>query len=265
MSNKKGKGKIKLGLILLLIVLVVITIKPSIRMKTKEPFLLLFNPVQERLKAVDSFLVSLNKVVINLNNWQQEITQLEREKMNLLAENAELRKIREENDDLRKALEMELQKSFQLKLVRLTGKRLGQEQIIVDKGQSDGIEKGMPVVNAERVVVGKITQLGDKISRVRLISHPESVFSAQLKDEKMEAEIKGEGNFGVKLDFIPSGQKIEQGQVVVTSALSGDYPAGLLVGEIKQVRQRDVKPFQVAEVDPYFEVDEDFLFIITDY
>lgn len=253
-----------MGLILLLVILIGLTAKPSFRMKAKEPFYSLLNPVQEKFETADSFLISLNEVVVNLNKWQERMERLERARMSLLAENADLRQVEKENKTLRKALDMELQKDFQLKLVRITGKRLEQEQIILNKGRNDGLEKNMPVVGADRIVIGKTIKVGDNTSRVRLISHPETSFSAHLKNKEMEAEIEGQKGFGIRLNFIPSEVKVEKGQVVVTGALGGVYPAGLLVGEIKQVEQRDVKSFQVAEVDPYFKADGDFLFVITE-
>lgn len=261
----KRNNKIKFGLALLLIVLIVVTIKPSIRTGVKKPFYTLLNPIQKRIKRANSFLLSLGQVVANLNHWQERVVQLEKDKFSLLSRNNELQQLEKENKSLREALDMDLQKDFKMKLVRVTAKNLKQNEIIINKGDNDGISKGMPVVNSQKMLVGRIIRASESASRIRIISHPEANFSAKLKDKKMEGEIKGQGNFGVKFDFIPVDKKIKQGQVVVTDALGGTYPAGLLVGKIKSVEQRDVKPFQIAELDIYYKANNDYLFVITNY
>lgn len=261
----KRNSKIKFGLALLLIILIVVTIKPSIRTGIKKPFYTLLNPIQKRFKKADTFLLSLGQVVANLNHWQKRVVQLEKDKTSLLARNAELQQLEKENGSLREALGMDLQKDFGMKLARVTGKRLEQEELIINKGKSEGIKKGMPVINSQKVLVGRIIRASENASRIRMISHPEVNFSAKLKDKKMEGEIKGQGNFGVKFDFIPADEKIKPDQVVVTDALGGDYPPGLLIGKIESVEQRDVKSFQVAEVDIYYKANNDYLFVITNY
>ncbi|MEF8847372.1 MAG: rod shape-determining protein MreC [Candidatus Paceibacterota bacterium] len=261
----RGNSKIKFGLFFLLVVLIIFTIKPSIRMRVKKPFYASLAPVQRNFEAADHFLLGLGEVVVNLNHWQEVVTQLQKDKLGLLARNAELLQLEEENKNLREALDMELQKDFQMELVQIIGKRLEQEEIIINKGKEDGLEEGMPVINSHKVLAGKLTQVNSNTSRVRFIFHPESSFSANLKDKEMEGEVKGQGDFKIKFDFIPADEKIGKGQVVVTNALGEIYPPGLLIGEIESVKQRDVKPFQVAQVDPYYKVNNDFLFVITNY
>jgi len=262
---KKKKSKIKLALVIFLVVLIGVTAKSSLRADFKDPLCNLFEPVQQKFKSVDSFLISLKEVVVNLNQWQRRITQLEKEKMRLMAKNVKLQQVEKENETLRKALEMELEQSFGLIFTKVIGKRIEQGHFILNKGSGDGVKKGMPVINSNKNVVGKIIQVGRSNSRVRLISHPDSVFSAQIQEQDVKAEIKGEGGYRVKLDFIPADKKVEKDQIVITSSLGKDYPEGLLVGKIKNVEQKDVKPFQVANVKPYFEKNNDHLFIINNY
>ncbi|PIR71721.1 MAG: hypothetical protein COU43_01005 [Candidatus Nealsonbacteria bacterium CG10_big_fil_rev_8_21_14_0_10_37_25] len=53
---------------------------------------------------------------------------------------------------------------------------------------------------------------------------------------------------------------------MVTSALSGVFPPGLVVGEINQVKKSDPEPFQAAQIQPAFNIrDLEKLFIITEW
>ena len=87
----------------------------------------------------------------------------------------------------------------------------------------------------------------------------------ELKEKELEAEVKGQGNFEIQLDFIPVEKEVKKGQVVITGSLGDNYPPELLVGEIKELKQKDVKPFQIAEIEPFFERNSEYLFIIKDY
>jgi len=257
------ESKIKLGLIGLILILVMVTINPSLRLKVKQPFYSVLKPVYLKFRTANSFLGSWGRVISNLNSLRSEMERREKERLRLLTRISEMEQTEVENEELRKALEMELQEEFQMTLVRVIGNRQDQHQVVLSKGRRDGIEKGMPVINSQKVVGGEVVQVSKGISKVRLASHPQTSFSAQLKDEKIEGEIKGDGS-GLKLDFIPQDEKVEKGQVVVTSALGGDFPAGLLIGEVEQIKQKDVAPFQIATVKPYFEFNK-FLFVITAY
>lgn len=258
-------SKIKLGVVLFLVILIGITIKPSFRLKAKRPFRVALNPIREKLKATDSFLLSLENVVINFNRWEERLTELQQEKIELLAENAKLQEVRQENESLREALEVELQDSFELKTTRVIGVRPEQNLLIINKGSKDEIEEGMSVVDSNKALAGEIIEVGKRSATVRLITHPETSFSAHLKNKEAEAEIRGLGHSKVELDLIPADQEVSSGEVVVTSALGGSYPAGLLVGEVEKVEKKDVESFQIAEVQPHFDKTSSYLFVITDY
>jgi rod shape-determining protein MreC len=78
--------------------------------------------------------------------------------------------------------------------------------------------------------------------------------------------IKGNGNFSLYLDLVPSNAPLHTQDVVVTSGQEGIFPRNLLIGSITQSTKNDLKPFQTAPIQPFFDVkNHDTLFIITDY
>ena len=61
-------------------------------------------------------------------------------------------------------------------------------------------------------------------------------------------------------------ENLSQGDIVVTSALGGIFPKGLLVGRIKQIKRSDVEPFQQAEIEPFFDISQtNNLFVILEF
>jgi cell shape-determining protein MreC len=51
-----------------------------------------------------------------------------------------------------------------------------------------------------------------------------------------------------------------------TSSLESSYPKDLLVGRIAIMQKNDLKPFQTAKVEPFFDLKSaENLFVITNY
>ena len=99
-----------------------------------------------------------------------------------------------------------------------------------------------------------------------LISDKNSVFDAKVQEKDISGVVRGEGNFKIILDLIPRDKEVSSGDIVVTSSLGGIFPAGLLVGQISNVKKNDVDPFQYIEINPSFNIkDINILFLITEY
>ncbi len=179
---------------------------------------------------------------------------------------AVLAELKKENEDLRSALNIGLEKDFELELAQITGKDVSQDSILVDKGSKDGILKGFPVITSQKILLGRIGEVYENFSEVILISNKDSSFDAKIQDKDASGIVKGEGNLRLYLDLIPKNKEISKGEFVVTTALGGIFPKGILVGEITEVEKTDIQPFQKAGIKPSFRIDGlDRVFIIKQW
>ena len=189
-----------------------------------------------------------------LNNFFSDINYLEdtfkenkrlKEKVDSLAESqAELSVLREENVQLKS--ELDLQSSL-TEYSTMTGTVISRnpdawvDQVIVDRGSMDGLERGMSVMS-KNGLVGRISEVSPTSSKVTLLSTtaPSSILTST---EIMQEE---ETIFGVLTGFdfernelvmeqITSEAAIEIGKEVITSGLGGLVPRGLLVGTITEI------------------------------
>ena len=189
-----------------------------------------------------------------LNNFFSDINYLEdtfkenkrlKEKVDSLAESqAELSVLREENVQLKS--ELDLQSSL-TEYSTMTGTVISRnpdawvDQVIVDRGSMDGLERGMSVMS-KNGLVGRISEVSPTSSKVTLLSTtaPSSILTST---EIMQEE---ETIFGVLTGFdlernelvmeqITSEAAIEIGNEVITSGLGGLVPRGLLVGTITEI------------------------------
>jgi len=149
----------------------------------------------------------------------------------------------------------------------------------INKGSADGISEGMPVINRQNVLYGKIFKVYKNFSEVMLISSKNSVVNVKIqqnqnnqdlqdasKNIEVDGVIKGNGNLSAYLDLIPISSAINPQDVLVTSAIDKFFPKDLLAAKIDQVQKNDQNPFQQAKINLYFDIRSvDNLFVITNY
>jgi rod shape-determining protein MreC len=202
---------------------------------------------------------------------QKENNRLLQENQKLLAQVSDLQDGQKQNLALQDAQANNLDKSLAMLLTSVIGLDANSDYILIDKGSQDGISKNMPVVSAEKVLYGKVLSVFQNYSRVMLISNKDSTVDVEIQITDTAAQpisgaLKGKGNLSVYLDTVSSAAQINSGQVLVTSALEGIFPKNLLAGKITSKNQSDLKPFQTAAVQPFFDIKNlDKLFVITDY
>lgn len=137
------------------------------------------------------------------------------------------------------------------------------EQIIVNKGQQDGVEEDMAVITATGLI-GKIKSASQFTSTVQLLSAPDrkNRISAVIQgDKKIFGLIEGydEKKEALLLRKIQSTDvKIEKDQNVITSGLGGKFPSGLSIGKIMEVVPDEYGLTKMAYIKPsadFYDID----------
>jgi len=251
----KFSKRLKIILIIFFLILIFIFLNlPVISKKIKNFFYLISEPFQKFFWQIGDKTSDFFEIISEFKNLKKEKEELKLEIEKLLAENAKLKEIKKENEILREALKIGLEKEFKLVLAEIIGKDISQDFLIINKGSKDGILKELPVISQQKILIGKIEQVYENFSKVMLISHKKSTFSVIVQERNIESIVKGKGNFQFFLDFIPREAEIKEGDDIVTISLGGIFPAGFLVGEIKEIKKSDLEPFQQVEIKPFFDI-----------
>lgn len=211
------------------------------------------------------------KSFFNAGNLETENQNLKKENQNLLVEISFLQDLLKKNQAEQEVLTSCSQDNFKLISVDVIGLDSDFDVVSINKGSVDGVLEGMPVINQQKIIFGKISKVYNNFSEVTLISNKNSVLDVKVL-ETNEAKspvygvIKGKGGLRVYLDLVPTDSEINEGGVLITSALEKDFPKNLLVGKIIKKEKNDQKPFQQAEIEPFFNIRGlENLFVITDY
>lgn len=166
--------------------------------------------------------------------------------------------LRKENQELAKLLELKNTTSnFQGIVSRVLYRDLDYwfQTITIDKGQTDGVEKDMAVVD-ENGLVGKVIETSSHSSVVRLVSanHEhnkiavsvtvgENIYNGILEGYDAEEEV-------LLVTSIRSTSDVQVGSIVTTNGLGEVFPSGIYVGEVTAIINDDLGVSKILKVKP---------------
>ncbi len=113
--------------------------------------------------------------------------------------------------------------------------------ITIDKGEVDGIEPEMGVVD-QNGVVGIVSVVSKNAARVISLLNPNMRLSCKVKNSDSFGSMiwDGKSPYYAILEEMPRHIKYMKGDTIVTSGYSSVFPAGLIVGTIDEVdKSRD--------------------------
>jgi len=263
------KLSLRIGLIFLAIIFFLILNLFSVSKEIRNFFYLISSPIQRFFWKTGMEISDFFWGVLQNKSLKRENQELKLNIQELISQNASLEELKRENEILRQSLNLGLEKEFNLALAQLIGKDVSQDYLIINLGQKNGIAIGQPVITPQRVLVGKISEVYDNFSKIKLLTFKDNSFDVEIINQSEKGVYglaKGEGNFKLSIELIPKGEDITIGNKVFTTVLGGNFPKGLLVGGVINVKKTDIRPFQTADIKPAFEVEDlDFLFVITNF
>jgi len=172
----------------------------------------------------------------------------------------EVQELKEDNETLRKTLDKTESitdfNPIQATVISRSPERWV-EQIRINKGSQQGIEPNMAVITADGMI-GKIQTVSKLTSTVQLLTGFDEFnrISATISREK------GKDIFGLIEEFDEKSQllsfkiieesdkDLEEGELVVSSGMGGVFPAGLLIGKVKEVVPDQYGLTRTALVEP---------------
>lgn len=214
------------------------------------------SPAQVGATGVTSALADAVTFFVQLTNLRQRNAELEQINASLQSEIFRLSEVERENNELRKYFKFAQERpGLELRGAQIVGRVIGQEStnflefLLLDLGQQHGIEVGMPVVT-DLGLVGRISQVNNATSKVILITDVNSAVNALLQSSRLPGIIRGTSGGDLIMDFIPQGVQFSVGEVVLTSGLGGRFPKSIPIGQVVEIRQRDIDIVQQAVVRP---------------
>jgi rod shape-determining protein MreC len=113
---------------------------------------------------------------------------------------------------------------------------MGSKSVLIDRGTASGVRKGMAVVTPDGIV-GTVVAVYPFASQVRGVTDPGFAAGVESQKNHVHGVLKGIGNESAKVDYVPTGQKLEVGEMFFTSGEDRIFPKGLPVGKVTAVKE----------------------------
>jgi len=267
--NRKKNGLLKflIGAVALLFFLFILNIFAS---PVRNYFYAVSVPIQKTFWSAGASSSSFFGSFLQAGSLAKENENLKNENQKLLAEVSYLQSLEQGNQAQNDAFAACQNSGFRLVMAGVIG--LDDNDVLsIDKGSADGISEGMPVINQQNVLFGKVLKVYKDFSQIMLVSNKNSVVNVKVQQSdtalpEIDGVVKGNGGLSAYLDLIPINDTINPGDILVTSAIEKSFPKDLLVAKVIQKEKNDQKPFQSAHLDLFFDVKTaNNLFVITNY
>jgi len=127
--------------------------------------------------------------------------------------------------------------------------------VMIDKGTSDGLRIGLPVVVPEGIV-GQIIETANRYSKVLLVIDGNSAVDAMVQRTRARGMIKGAPGGICHLDYVLWKDDVKVGDVVISSGLDGLFPKGLRLGSVSDIVRRQSGIFQEVNVTSFVDFEK---------
>lgn len=125
-------------------------------------------------------------------------------------------------------------------------------KVVIDRGQTHGIEAGSPVVD-DSGVLGQVTRVYPLVSEVTLLTDRDQaipVLNVRTGVRSVAYGQQAASGDALELRYTLANADINQGDLLTTSGVDGVYPPGLPVARVVQVERRAESSFTRIVCEP---------------
>jgi rod shape-determining protein MreC len=173
----------------------------------------------------------------------------------------------QEAQRLRKLLSISENNKYRFIAARVIGREQAalSRSVLINKGSSDGLKNGMPVI-AYPGLIGRLIDVSWHVSRVLLFIDENSNIDAIVQRTRTQGIISGAGPRGMILKYISKTQDVQEGDVVVSSGMGGVFPKGWLIGQVIRIDRNNAGLFLKINIAPFVDFSklEELLILSSD-
>lgn len=239
------KNKTKVLILILTIILVVLMAISTLPFKSagliSDAFGAIVTPVQKVMVKVIDSTEGFFMYFIDMKNLERKNIELKEEISLLNADLRDMADLKNENERLRKLLELKERKNgYEYISCEVTSRNFNNWYCIlnIDKGLDDGVNLNSVVVTNDGVV-GYVYEVGKTWAKVTGIIDSSSSVAAISKRTKDKSVVQGDINLMQNseclMPYIPKESSVAEGDEIYTSGDGGVYPEGLYIGKVEKI------------------------------
>lgn len=215
-------------------------------------------PIKVVVDSPFRFWAWLTESTADRTELQRELARLRAERVLTRAELQQLTALRAENDRLRDLLDARPRQRDEIRVAEIMAVDANpyRHSFVIDIGENEGVYNGQAIIDADGVI-GQVLEAGLRSSQAILISDPSHALPVEVSRNGLRTIAKGTGEFDrLDLPFLPNNADIVPGDVLVTSGLGGEFPAGYPVAVVADVTRIPQASFADVTARPQSALDQ---------
>jgi rod shape-determining protein MreC len=187
-----------------------------------------------------------------------ENRQLKQHQIELDARLLKLESLEAENERIRALLSSaaSLPDRVLISEVMATSQDPYRHQIVLNRGERDGVYKGQALIDANGVM-GQVIQVNPSTCVALLITDPDHGIPVEFNRTGLQTIALGRGDGqGLSLPYLAGNADVKVGDLLVSSGLGGRFPAGYPVGRVFELRHAAGENFMEALAYPAAKLNE---------
>lgn len=210
----------------------------GVRSKVSDVFVPVLDMFSRPLQAAGAFM-----------EWTRQVAIVFSENKRLAAENEELKlaqikasQLAIDNQRLKKLLNVGEGQVNTIAAARVVSDSDSPffKSVLINRGTRDGVQKGQAVIN-ENGIVGRTINLGSSSARVLLATDINSRIPVKLASGGINMILEGDNSPYPKLSFLPLGENLAIGDLILTSGYGMVFPPDLPVGQVVKITGEDIR------------------------
>jgi rod shape-determining protein MreC len=211
----------------------------------------LSHPFEAAIHGVASTVKGVSRDYVALYDAREQAKRFERESTRLKLQLQALSEVSSENSRLRQLLSLVQKSDLRFRSCEIVSvdPTFLFKNVRINCGEKDGVFEGMGVVAAEGVV-GIVMRSTSGFSDVLLIVDPNSNLDVIVARNRRRGILAGNGSGGMIFKYSDRGTRVQVGDEVISSGLTGPFPGGLSVGKVSRIVGDGDSVTQTIEVEP---------------
>jgi rod shape-determining protein MreC len=208
-------------------------------------------PVEHTINSGLGSVSGAWKRYLFLVGLEEENRELKKKIAALQGEVNEYREMSLEGSRLKRVLALEESTIYPTIAARVVGNEGSSpfRTIMINKGSTDGVKDGLPVIVPDGVL-GRVIESSWNYSKILLVTDYNSNIDALVQGSRAQGILQGGGHRLLRLKYVQRTEEVKAGEAVVTSGLGGMFPKGLMLGTVVRADKKDPGLFQTIEVAP---------------
>jgi rod shape-determining protein MreC len=228
--------------------------------------LTIVGPMQQAVAKVVHPIGAFFTGLVHIGSLESENRRLREQVAKLRTDNTRALIALNENDQLKKILDIRGQlglRGIAATVIGLSPSNF-EWSVTINVGSQSGVKVDQPVVSGDGLV-GHVTEVSPRISKVTLIIDPSSSVAGRLAKSGDTGLVVGNRSKDMIMSMVAPGSNVSPAEPVVTAGYQGGlYPPGILIGIVSHVAPAQGALSKVISVRPVVDFSSlQFVMVVT--